>query len=217
MNSARIQQAHRPKEVAVLPSRTCSSLESECLLVADFKDVFQPFPEGVEVARVYELYVKHLKRPLLLQKIQENLTLCDLFKRHSNVFRMWDVAGIPMVALRETHHEQSRKDFQPPVSALPQSNNLVKNGSQHISPFKQTPPPVQATDHRQATEPATKPKWVAADIRTQGPGVSSLQTVTVAWDQSRPSTSNSSFRKVAPVPWRPPPRSDQVLPVTFGI
>lgn len=199
-------------------------MESEIQLVEELKKLFKSFPSGVEISSIYELYLSTFRKHLLLQQIQEGLTFMTFFEKHTDVFRVWKNSGdCLMVALKESHLEKPKVVCKPPMSVPPPlvQENLTKPTSMPTTqPNLPTAlQPTEATLQSSAGH-SVKPKWVAADIRTQGPGVpAKLQTVTVGWDHSKPPPPTTLPIRNAPtkaVPWLDTQYSDNVLPVTFG-
>ncbi|XP_046643908.1 uncharacterized protein LOC124329028 [Daphnia pulicaria] len=81
------------------PLRTCSSVEYESQLVSEFQNLFQFYPDGIDIAHVFALYSNKFKKEVYLQNIEPNLTSFAFFQRHGNVFRLWKRSDNTLVGL----------------------------------------------------------------------------------------------------------------------
>ena len=215
--------------------------------MSEFQQLFQSHPEGVDIAHIFAVYSNKFKKEVLLQKIQDDLTSFGFFQRHNNVFRLWKRSDNTMVGLVEhcLHTQKTASPSAQSVrnsllGAIPKIQS-PKIHTDHVNvqpPINRPPPKFQSPtsafplQFKSPTNPAAMPseavhrttnghlvetQWSASDIRTRIPGAKSIQTVTVgAWDSAE-NLVRVTPQKLIPVSWHAPPRTDEVLPATFGI
>lgn len=67
--------------------------------MSEFQNLFQFYPDGIDIAHVFALYSNKFKKEVYLQNIEPNLTSFAFFQRHGNVFRLWKRSDNTMVGL----------------------------------------------------------------------------------------------------------------------
>lgn len=126
-----------------VPPRTCESVELECQLVSEFKNLLLSFPNGVDVSHVYGLYGNTYHKPVLLQHIGADMTSINFFRKHSEVFRLWQTRDTTMVGLTDAHQDCINGTVSPPVQTQPMAlNKFSHTGAipKQKSPLHQPPP-----------------------------------------------------------------------------
>jgi hypothetical protein len=215
--------------------------------VSEFQQLFQPYPDGVNIAHVFALYSNRFKKEVFLHKIQEDLTSFAFFQRHNNVFCLWKRSDITVVGLAEHFRHQPKTSQLQTGSSSPQpdkgsllgaipkmqspKNTFHLNARSPAPPKFQSPTtsvpiqfksPTTATAMpseaiHRATGHFVQTQWSASDIRKRMPGAKPMQTVTTEVSDSAENLARFTPQKLVPVSWHAPPRADDVLPATFGM
>lgn len=148
-------------------SQSCFSVQYEGQLVAEFQNLLQSYPDGVDTAHVFAFYSNRYKKEVNFHQVEPNMTSVTFFKRHEHVFRLLKRSESMIVSLVEPYTAHASKFSTTQQSPYAERGSLT--GAVPKGQFSKNIPPPNFQSTTQAIHPMFQSPMKALPTHFQSP------------------------------------------------